>query len=42
MTEYNSLFHVLTFDKAECDVLQPKPQSGDGCHTLLQEGLDKR
>ena len=28
------------FARLECyDVLQPEPQSGEGCNTLLHEGL---
>ena len=39
---YNILFRVLMFAKPECDNgLQPEPQSGESCNTLLLEGLGK-
>ena len=34
------VLHVLTFAKPECDnVLQPYASRGEGCNTLLHEGL---
>ena len=42
MRGYDILSRVLMFAKPECDyVLQPEPQSGEDCNTLLYEGLFK-
>ena len=43
MCVLNIVFRVLTFAKPECDnVLQLELWSGEGCNTLLYEGLVKR